>query len=175
MYRKIDHVGIAVRSIEEALRVYSGLGFQVDHIEEVGEQKTRVAMLPIGESRLELLESTEPDSPIARFISKRGEGLHHITFQVDDISEELIRLRAAGDSTDRRGSKDRSRSVSRCLHSPVQYRRSTGGIITTEERNLSNRRLTPLLSNRQSSIDWRDYGTGVGIVANVSATSRIDD
>ena len=96
MYRKIDHVGIAVRSIEEALRVYGSLGFQVDHIEEVGEQKTRVAMLPIGESRLELLESTEPDSPIARFISKRGEGLHHITFQVDDISEELIRLRAAG-------------------------------------------------------------------------------
>ena len=96
MYRKIDHIGIAVRSIEEALRVYTGLGFQADQVEEVAAQKTRVAMLPIGASRLELLESTEPDSPIARFLAKRGEGLHHICFQVDDIAEELHRLRAAG-------------------------------------------------------------------------------
>ena len=81
MYRKIDHIGIAVRSIEEALRVYTGLGFQADQVEDVAAQKTRVAMLPIGASRLELLESTEPDSPIARFLAKRGEGLHHICFR----------------------------------------------------------------------------------------------
>ena len=78
-----------------------GLGFQADHVEEVGAQKTRVAMLPIGESRLELLESTEPDSPIARFLAKRGEGLHHICFQVDDIAEELRRLTSCRGSTDR--------------------------------------------------------------------------
>jgi methylmalonyl-CoA/ethylmalonyl-CoA epimerase len=125
LYRKIDHVGIAVRSIEEALRVYAVLGFQVDHIEEVGEQKTRVAMLPIGESRLELLESTEPDSPIARFISKRGEGLHHITFRVDDIFEELSRLRAAGirliDEVPRTG-------ADRCLVAFI-HPSSTGGVL----------------------------------------------
>ena len=96
MYRKIDHIGIAVRSIEDALRVYGLLGFQGDQVEEVAAQKTRVAMLPIGASRLELLESTEPDSPIARFLARRGEGMHHICFQVDDIGAELRRLRAAG-------------------------------------------------------------------------------
>jgi len=95
--RKIDHIGIAVRSIEESLRRYtSGFELSLRSIEPVEDQKTRVAVLPVGDGRLELLESMEEDSPIARFIARRGEGLHHICFQVDNIVEELARLKAAG-------------------------------------------------------------------------------
>ena len=109
LYSKIDHIGIAVRSLDDALRVYtSALGFAVEHVEEVTSQKTRVAMLPTGESRLELLEAMEEDSPVARFIAKRGEGIHHICFRVEDIKQEISRLKAAGvrmiDETPRTGS-----------------------------------------------------------------------
>lgn len=97
MYSKIDHIGIAVRSLDEALRTYTvGLGFKVEHIEEVVDQGTRVAMLPIGESCLELLEAMGDDTPVARSIAKRGEGVHHICFRVDDIRLELSRLKKAG-------------------------------------------------------------------------------
>ena len=108
MYRKIDHIGIAVRSIDAALKVYgAALGFGVESVEDVPDQKTRVAMVPIGESHLEFLEAMEQDSPVGRFISKRGEGLHHICFQVDDLVEELKKLKTAGvrliDETPRTG------------------------------------------------------------------------
>ena len=97
MYRKIDHVAIAVRSIESALKVYAGpMGFHGCSVEEIAEQKTRVALLPVGESRIELLEAAGDDSPVAGFISKRGEGLHHICFEVDGLAEELQKLRKAG-------------------------------------------------------------------------------
>jgi len=97
LYRKIDHIAIAVRSIESALKAYAGaMGFQGCHVEEIAEQKTRVALLPVGESRVELLEATGEDSPVAGFISKRGEGLHHVCFEVDDLGEELRKLRNAG-------------------------------------------------------------------------------
>lgn len=108
MYRKVDHIGIAVRNLADSLKIYeSGMGLQAAQIEEVAEQKTRVALLPIGESRIELLEAMDEDSPIARFISRRGEGLHHICFQVDDLARELETLRNAGirliDPAPRRG------------------------------------------------------------------------
>ena len=97
LLRKIDHVAIAVRSLESALEVYAHtLGFANWTIEEVAEQKTRVALLPIGESHIELLEATAADSPVAAFIAKRGEGLHHICFEVDNLDEELRKLKAAG-------------------------------------------------------------------------------
>ena len=97
MYRRIDHVAIAVRSIDSALKAYAGpLGFRGCRVEEIAEQKTRVALLQVGESRIELLEATAEDSPVSGFISKRGEGLHHICFEVDDLAEELEKLRAAG-------------------------------------------------------------------------------
>jgi len=97
LYRKIDHIGIAVQSLEETLKIYeTAFSLKLRCIENVPDQKTRVAMLPLGESRLELLEATAGDSPIARFIARRGGGLHHICFQVDDISEELDKLRGAG-------------------------------------------------------------------------------
>jgi methylmalonyl-CoA/ethylmalonyl-CoA epimerase len=97
VYLKIDHIGIAVRSLDVALRAYTaGLGFRLGEIEEVPDQKTRIAMLPVGESRLELLEATGDDSPVARFIARRGEGIHHICFLVEDITREIARLKAAG-------------------------------------------------------------------------------
>jgi methylmalonyl-CoA/ethylmalonyl-CoA epimerase len=83
------------------------MGFQAAHIEEVVEQRTRVALLPVGESRIELLEAMDENSPIALFISKRGEGLHHICFEVDNLAQELATLRNAGirliDPVPRRG------------------------------------------------------------------------
>ncbi len=96
MIRKIDHVGVAVKSLEEAVKTYEALGFEVEEIEEVAEQKVRVAMLPAGESRVELLEATSEDSAIAKFISSRGEGIHHIAINVENIEEALNKAKEAG-------------------------------------------------------------------------------
>lgn len=97
MFKKIDHIGIAVRSIEASLPLYApGLGFNLSSTELLVEHKVRVAMLPIGAQRLELLEPVGEDSPIARFIARRGEGLHHVCFQVEDVASELKRLEANG-------------------------------------------------------------------------------
>ncbi len=96
MLKKIDHIGIAVESIEQALGFYrDALGLEAE-LEEVPAQQVRVAMLGVGESRVELLESTSPEGPIGRFIAKRGEGIHHICFQVADIEAALAQLRAHG-------------------------------------------------------------------------------
>jgi len=93
---KLDHVGIAVNSIEDALRTYQQrLGFPLQEIVEIDEQRVRVAVLPAGDSRIELLEPTAPDSPIQRFLEKRGEGIHHLCFQVEDIGRKIEELRAA--------------------------------------------------------------------------------
>jgi methylmalonyl-CoA/ethylmalonyl-CoA epimerase len=105
---KIDHIGIAVKSLAEATKVYEDvLGLKVTGYDEVGEQGVRVAMLNIGESRIELLQPTSPDSPVEKFMTKRGEGIHHIAVEVDDIDKALERLKAAGarlvDSEPRRG------------------------------------------------------------------------
>jgi len=95
--RKIDHIGIAVRSLEDALRVYTGgFGLEVAKIERIPDQETRVALLPVGESRLELLEATSAESPVARFLATRGEGIHHVCFQVDDVVAEIKRLKENG-------------------------------------------------------------------------------
>ena len=106
--RKIDHIGIAVRSIQEALKLYEGvLELHVSGYEDVEEQGVRVAMIPIGESRIELLEPLRPDSPVEKFMSKRGEGIHHISVCVDNIELALERFKAAGvrliDSSPKRG------------------------------------------------------------------------
>jgi methylmalonyl-CoA/ethylmalonyl-CoA epimerase len=94
---KIDHIGIATDGIEEAATFYRDvLGLDVGRTEEVAEQKVRVAMLPIGESRIELLEATSADSPISRFLAKRGPGIHHIAVCVDDIRASLAELRESG-------------------------------------------------------------------------------
>ena len=105
---KIDHIGIAVKSLTEALKVYEGaIGLKVSGYDQVDDQGVRVAMLDIGESRIELLEPTGPDSPIEKFMSKRGEGIHHIAVRVDNIEQALERLKSQGvrlvDSVPRRG------------------------------------------------------------------------
>ena len=94
--RIIDHIGIAVRSIEERLAFYAALGMEPGGTEEVGGQKVRVAFLPVEGTRIELLEPTAEDSPVAGFIAKRGEGLHHICFRVEDIRATMEELRRAG-------------------------------------------------------------------------------
>jgi methylmalonyl-CoA/ethylmalonyl-CoA epimerase len=94
---KIDHIGIATRGIQDAAKFYRDvLGLEVVGTEEVAEQKVRVAMLAIGESRIELLEATSEDSPISRFLEKRGPGIHHIAVRVDDIRAALANLRSKG-------------------------------------------------------------------------------
>jgi methylmalonyl-CoA epimerase len=105
---KIDHIGIAVKSLTDALKVYEGaIGLNVSGFDQVDEQGVRVAMLTIGESRIELLEPTGTNSPIEKFMAKRGEGIHHIAVRVDDIEKALERLKASGmrliDQVPRRG------------------------------------------------------------------------
>ena len=91
---KIDHIGIATNGIDDAARFYlESLGLQIEHVEDVASQKVRVAMLPLGESRVELLEPTSDDSPISKFLAKRGPGIHHIAVQVQDIRASMAELK----------------------------------------------------------------------------------
>lgn len=91
----LDHIGIAVRSLESA-KVYEALGLTIDHVEVVETQRVKTAFLSVGDSNLELLEPTSADSTVAKFIEKRGEGIHHLCFRVDDIEKELANLQAKG-------------------------------------------------------------------------------
>jgi methylmalonyl-CoA/ethylmalonyl-CoA epimerase len=93
---KIDHIGIAVTSIAEALPVYEVLGLRERHREEVPAQKVITAFLPAGESRIELLEPTSEDSPVAKFLQKRGPGIHHVCFGVRDIDAAVADLGRRG-------------------------------------------------------------------------------
>jgi len=94
---KINHLGIATKSIDEALKFWSdALGLENVHTETVEDQKVRVAMLPIGECRIELLEPTSEDSPISKFLEKRGGGIHHVAVEVDDIGATLAELKSRG-------------------------------------------------------------------------------
>ena len=93
---KLDHVGIAVHSLEAALLTYQQrLGFTLQEVVLIEQQKVRVAVLPSGDGRIELMEPTAPDSPIQRFLEKRGEGVHHLCFQVEDIRRKIEELRSA--------------------------------------------------------------------------------
>ena len=92
----IDHLGIAVKSIASARGFYEALGPSIVHEEVVESEGVRTAMIPVGESRIELLEPTSADSPVGRFLAKRGEGLHHVAIHVEDISGTLEALKAKG-------------------------------------------------------------------------------
>ncbi len=92
---RLDHIGIAVRSLDAA-KIYEALGLTVDHVETVASQGVRTAFLSAGDSNIELLEPTGDDSPIAKFIAKRGEGIHHLCFRVEDIDAHLARLKEQG-------------------------------------------------------------------------------
>jgi methylmalonyl-CoA/ethylmalonyl-CoA epimerase len=123
---KIEHIGIATRAIDDALRFWrDALGLEVTHTEVVEEQGVRVAMLPIGEPRIELLEPTSVDSPVAKFLEKRGAGIHHVAVRVDDIRAALARLKESGarliDETPRMGANN-------CLVAFV-HPSSAGGVL----------------------------------------------
>lgn len=92
----IDHLGIAVKSLKEARRFYERLGLEVVSEEVVPHEKVKVAMIPVGESRIELLEGTGVDSVIAKFVEKRGEGLHHVAIHVPDLAHAVEILKASG-------------------------------------------------------------------------------
>jgi len=111
LIKKINHIGIAVNSIEEAVKLYTdALGLKVKDIEIVEAQKVRTAIIPVGESKIELLESTDPEGVIAKYIEKKGEGLHHLALEVGDIQQALDTLREKGiqliDETPRIGVED---------------------------------------------------------------------
>ena len=93
---RVDHIGIAVKSIAESLKVYEAMGLKSVGVEEVAEQKVRVAFIPIGETEIELLESTAPDGPVAKYIEKNGEGIQHLALRVDNLEAALAELKAQG-------------------------------------------------------------------------------
>jgi len=97
MIKKVDHIGIAVKSIDEAVKLYTEvLGLKVRGIEIIVDQKARTALIPVGETKIELIESTDPEGTIAKFIESRGEGLHHIALVVTNINEALQDLTKKG-------------------------------------------------------------------------------
>ena len=123
---KIDHIGIAVKNLNETLTFYEEvLGMTCTGQEEVDEQKVRVAFLPVGDSEVELLESTDPDGPIARYIDKNGEGIQHIAFRVDNIDEAIAAMKDKGvrmiDETPRYGAG--GAKIAFC------HPKSTGGVL----------------------------------------------
>jgi methylmalonyl-CoA/ethylmalonyl-CoA epimerase len=93
---KIDHLGIAVESIASARSFYEALGLHVTHEETIEHEQVRTAMIPVGDSRIELLEPLRADSAVGRFIEKRGTGLHHVALHVDDIAAAIASLKARG-------------------------------------------------------------------------------
>ena len=97
MIRRIQHIGIAVRSLREAIPFYRDvLGLELVGTEEVADQKIRAAVFRVGESTIEVIESTAPDGPVGKFLEKNGEGIHHVAFAVDNVQEQLGRASEAG-------------------------------------------------------------------------------
>lgn len=133
---KISHLGIATKSIDEALRFWQdALGLENVHTEMVEDQKVRVAMLPIGDTRIELLEATADDSPIAKFVEKRGGGIHHIAVEVENIEETLAKLKREGarliDETPRKGAED-------CLIAFVHPSSANGVLLELIQKQLTD-------------------------------------
>ena len=130
---KINHLGIATKGIDEALKFWGdALGLESVHTETVEDQKVRVAMLPIGDTRIELLEATSADSPIAKFIEKRGGGIHHIAVEVENIEASLAKLKASGmrliDETPRLGAEN-------CLVAFVHPSSANGVLLELVQKN----------------------------------------
>jgi methylmalonyl-CoA/ethylmalonyl-CoA epimerase len=95
MIQKISHIGIAVKDLDEAIKFYQSIGLTLESVEEVPSQKVKVAFFPLGCSRIELLMPTSEDSPVAKFIEKKGEGIHHLALAVDDLPKALADAEAA--------------------------------------------------------------------------------
>ena len=123
----IEHIGIAVRNLDEAIKFYTEVyGLDCYAIEEVKDQKVKTAFFKVGQTKIELLESTDPEGPINKFIEKRGEGIHHIAFSVNDIEEKLIEIEKKGvnliDKTPRKGAEG--------LDIAFLHPKSTFGVLT---------------------------------------------
>ena len=123
----IEHIGIAVKNLDQAMRLYEQLlGTPCYAIEEIADQKVRTAFFRVGQTKIELLESTASDGPIGKFIEKKGEGVHHIAFAVPDIAASLRDLQAAGvqliDTAPRRGAEG--------LQIAFVHPKSTHGVLT---------------------------------------------
>ena len=125
MIERIEHIGIAVESIEEARGFYEALGLVIERIEEVPQEGVRVALIRCGESHIELLEATAPDSPIAKFIAKRGAGMHHLCLATEDVLADDARLRQAGFDLLR---SEPTRGAGGCWVQFV-HPKSTGGVL----------------------------------------------
>ena len=123
----IEHIGIAVKSLDEAIPFYEKVfGLKCYNVEEVAEQKVKTAFFKVGQTKIELLESTDPEGPIGKFIEKRGEGVHHIAFAVSDIEKRLKKVEAAGvrliDHSPRKGAEG--------LDIAFLHPKSTFGVLT---------------------------------------------
>lgn len=130
----IEHIGIAVKSIDDARKYYEDvLGLECYAIEEVKDQKVKTAFFKIGQTKIELLESTDPEGPVGKFIEKKGQGIHHIAFAVDGIEDALVELDASGigliDKTPRKGAEG--------LDIGFLHPKSTFGVLTElcEDKN----------------------------------------
>ena len=123
----IEHIGIAVKNLEESIKYYENiLGLKCYNIEEVKDQKVRTAFFKVGQTKIELLESTEPEGPIGKFIEKKGEGVHHIAFAVNEIQNQLNEVKEKGiqliDEKPRKGAEG--------LNIAFMHPKSTHGVLT---------------------------------------------
>lgn len=123
----IEHIGIAVKSLDEAIPFYEKVfGLECYAVEEVAEQKVKTAFFKVGQTKIELLESTDPEGPVGKFIEKKGEGVHHIAFAVKDLAQKLTAAQEAGvqviDKTPRKGAEG--------LHIGFLHPKSTFGVLT---------------------------------------------
>ena len=107
MIKKLDHVSIVVRNLDEGLKTYENLlGIKPSHVEEIPDQGIKAAMIVVGDVEIELMEPTSADSGVAKFLEKKGEGVHHVCFEVDDVDKELESLASRGvDLIDKQGRK----------------------------------------------------------------------
>jgi methylmalonyl-CoA/ethylmalonyl-CoA epimerase len=122
----IEHIGIAVKNLEASIKFYENVfGLNCYNIEEVAEQKVRTAFFKVGQTKIELLETTDPDGPIGKFLEKKGEGIHHIAFAVEEIEEQLLHAERMGvnliDTKPRKGAEG--------LDIAFLHPKSTGGIL----------------------------------------------
>lgn len=123
----IEHIGIAVKSLDEAIPFYEkAFGLECYAIEEVAEQKVKTAFFKVGQTKIELLESTDPEGPVGKFIEKKGEGVHHMAFAVENLAEKLVSIQEAGvkviDKTPRKGAEG--------LNIGFLHPKSTFGVLT---------------------------------------------